>query len=397
MKTIVLNTLGDDAKEQIMALLPAYDGLVEIVDTSKMKIAHCVGCNQCWLRTPGVCAFKDDYEKIIMKLVEAENLWIVCDTRFGFLNYKGKQLMDRIVPMLNMTIGFRDGWMRHELRYHPLNIGLLYRGNADQELLEDWCKRTAVNIGGEALGAIKMNTQYSSITFQSSPLAPHSSHPSHLVIINGSPRTAKFSNTDKIIRSFVKGLNEEGISWELHNLSNRSGWDAAREAFMAHQHIIMAFPLYVECIPSMMLEFLDTLPTKREQPGVLSFILHGGMDEGNEFRLCERVLHELPMQLGCNNGGILIHGGSFRIRTTEGKERERMVSPYEKMGRLFAKKGNFLTPEARKFTGPEQYPWLVRKMVSLLFLKKVNGGFEQFAQNWGCKRPLNDKPYMKCI
>ena len=242
-----------------------------------------------------------------------------------------------------------------------------------------------------------MNTQYSSITFQSSPLAPHSSHPSHLVIINGSPRTAKFSNTDKIIRSFVKGLNEEGISWELHNLSNRSGWDAAREAFMAHQHIIMAFPLYVECIPSMMLEFLDTLPTKREQPGVLSFILHGGMDEGNEFRLCERVLHELPMQLGCNNGGILIHGGSFRIRTTEGKERERMVSPYEKMGRLFAKKGNFLTPEARKFTGPEQYPWLVRKMVSLLFLKKVNGGFEQFAQNWGCKRPLNDKPYMKCI
>ena len=63
------------------------------------------------------------------------------------------------------------------------------------------------------------------------------------------------------------------------------------------------------------------------------------------------------------------------------------------MGRLFAQSGNFLTPEAKKFTGPEQYPWWVRKMVSLLFLKKVNRGFEAFAKTWGCTRPLEDKPY----
>ncbi|MBO7082581.1 MAG: hypothetical protein J6W30_01910 [Bacteroidales bacterium] len=48
---------------------------------------------------------------------------------------------------------------------------------------------------------------------------------------------------------------------------------------------------------------------------------------------------------------------------------------------------------AKRLTGPEQYPWLLRKMVSLLFLKKVNGEFEQFAKDWGCTRPLNDKPY----
>lgn len=27
----------------------------------------------------------------------------------------------------SLTIGFREGWMRHELRYHALNIGLLYK------------------------------------------------------------------------------------------------------------------------------------------------------------------------------------------------------------------------------------------------------------------------------
>ena len=140
--TIVLNTIeGKAVLEQISNLIKDNDK--EIVNTLDMNIAHCMGCNQCWLKTPGICAIKDDYENILKKLVKADNLWLVSDTRFGFLDYKGKRMMDRIMPMLNMTIGFRDGWMRHELRYHALNIGLLYKGAADHALLEDWCKRTA--------------------------------------------------------------------------------------------------------------------------------------------------------------------------------------------------------------------------------------------------------------
>ena len=390
MKTLVLNTLGNDYTEQIKALIK--DKEVEIVDTSDMKIAHCMGCNQCWLKTPGICAIKDDYEVILKKLVEADNLWIVSDTQFGFLDYKGKRLMDRIMPMLNMTVGFRDGWMRHELRYHPLNIGLLYKGTADQTLMEDWCKRTAANIGGQSLGAIAL-TETPDTVGGDGPVMPGPDRASHLVVINGSPRVAKFSNTDKIIHSFVKGLEKTGITWELHNLSNRMEWDAAREAFLTHERILIAFPLYVECMPSLMLEFLGTLPSERRQPAQLSFLLHGGMDEGNEFRFCERILQGLPEQLGCSYGGTLIKGGSFGIRTREDAVKAKIVAPYEKMGCMFAQSGDFFTPEAKKFTGPEQYLWLVRKMVSLLFMKKVNKGFEDFAKSWGCTRPLNDKPY----
>ena len=392
MKTLVLNTLGKEALDQVNALIK--DKEVEVVDTSDMKIAHCMGCNQCWLKTPGICAIKDDYEKIIKKLVETENLWIVSDTRFGFLDYKGKRVMDRIMPMLNMTIGFRDGWMRHKLRYHALNIGLLYKGAADQAMMEDWCKRTAANIGGQSLGAIALDPQSAiSSEARKSPVMPGPIK--HLVIINGSPRVAKFSNTDKIIHSFVKGLEETGITWELHNLSNRKEWDAAREAFLTHEHILIAFPLYVECVPSLMLEFLSTLPAERKVPGQLSFLLHGGMDEGNEFRLAERFLQKLPAQLGCSYGGTLIKGGSFRIRTTTDEDRAKMVAPWPPMGKLFAQKGTFLTPEAERFIGPEQYPWILRKLVSLLFLKKVNGEFDNFAKGWGCTRPLNDKPYVQ--
>ena len=395
---LVLNTIGASVdNDMICSLIQEND--IEVIDTSDMKIAHCVGCNQCWLKTPGVCAFKDDYEIILKKLVRAENLWLVSDTRFGFLDYKGKRVMDRVVPMLNMTVGFRDGWMRHEMRYHALNIGLLYMGDAEQSMMEDWCKRTAANIGGHSLGAIALEktpettlNSKLSIDFVEC-FAFLNSQLKHLVIINGSPRVEKFSNTDKIIRSFAKGMEEAGITWELHNLSNHNEWDAAREAFLTHERTLIAFPLYVECIPSLMLEFLETLPKERQHPGELSFLLHGGMDEGYEFRFCERVLQGLPAQLGCSYGGTLIRGGSFGIRTREPAIKAKIIAPFEKMGHLFAQNGNFLSPEVKKFAGPEQYPWLVRKMVSLLFLKKVNEEFEQFAKDWGCTRPLNYKPY----
>ena len=76
----------------------------------------------------------------------------------------------------------------------------------------------------------------------------------HVIIINGSPRVLKFSNTDKIIQSFGKGLQESGATYELYSLSNRKEWDTAREAFISYEQIIFALPLYVNflsrCQPS---------------------------------------------------------------------------------------------------------------------------------------------------
>ncbi len=155
MKTIVLNTLeGGAVSKQIGT--PIKGDEVEVLNTSDMKIAHCMGCNMCWLKTPGVCAIKDDYEGIIRRLVDAENLWLVSDTHFGFVDWRGKRVMDRIVPMLNMYIEFRGGLERHQPRYHPLNFGLLYKGEADQEFLEEWSRRVASNLAGKSLGVIKI-------------------------------------------------------------------------------------------------------------------------------------------------------------------------------------------------------------------------------------------------
>lgn len=37
----------------------------ELIDTTDMNISHCIGCNYCWLKTPGICTIKDDYRQIL--------------------------------------------------------------------------------------------------------------------------------------------------------------------------------------------------------------------------------------------------------------------------------------------------------------------------------------------
>ena len=228
----------------------------------------------------------------------------------------------------------------------------------------------------------------------------------HVIIINGSPRTREFSNTAKIIHSFVKGLEKEIVTYELYSLSNLGEWDSARKAFLTNDKIIFALPMYVDSIPSLILEFLETLQSQvlstsgigyisNEEGGgrTLSFILHGGFDEGSQFRLCEKLLKSITIQLGCNYGGCLIKGGSFFLRLFERDKVERMTKPYTKMGISYARHGNFVTPEAKRFTGPECYPWLVRQFTGIFLKLVVNKKFEQFALDWGCYEPLDNKPY----
>lgn len=126
----------------------------ELIHTAGMHISHCVGCNYCWLKTPGICVIQDDYEPILRKMSGAEQVWLVSDTHFGFVSWQTKNIIDRIMPLITMYLKFKDGQMRHVMRYnHQPDIGIIYTGDGDQAYLERWCQRTALNLGSRSLGA----------------------------------------------------------------------------------------------------------------------------------------------------------------------------------------------------------------------------------------------------
>ena len=125
----------------------------ELIDTAGMNISHCIGCNYCWLKTPGICTIKDDYTPILRKMNKASQVWLISDTHFGFVSYQTKNIVDRVMPLVTMYLKFKDGQMRHVMRYdHQPDIGIIYTGDGDQAYLEHWCQRTVLNLGSHSLG-----------------------------------------------------------------------------------------------------------------------------------------------------------------------------------------------------------------------------------------------------
>lgn len=151
---LVVNTTSDTSitsfiREELMSRGTDH----EILEASTMKINPCIGCNYCWLKTPGVCSIKDDYEQILKEIIKADQLWVISDTALGFIDHKGKNIFDRILPIATMYLKFKGDQMRHVSRYRKCtDVGLIVTGEADMDYLKKWSVRCALNFESDSLG-----------------------------------------------------------------------------------------------------------------------------------------------------------------------------------------------------------------------------------------------------
>ena len=219
----------------------------------------------------------------------------------------------------------------------------------------------------------------------------------HLIIISGATRPASKSNTAKIIAAFEKGFQEQGNTSEVWYLSDRAQWARAAEAFERGEHILIAFPLYVENIPGILLEFLSGLRPKQEPGTQMAFLIQGGFPEASQSRCCEAFLETLPAQLGCGYAGTLIKGDMFGVSLVDEKSREKMLAPITDMGRTFARSGCFEKAVVDAFAGPEYMPEkqirmynLIGKHISRFFMGRI-------ARKLGCRERLDARPYEAAI
>ncbi|MBO4474928.1 MAG: flavodoxin family protein [Clostridiales bacterium] len=136
----------------------------EIIEAGAMRISHCVGCNECWLKTPGICALKDDYEQILRKLVHADQMWLITETALGFVDHKGKNIIDRMIPLATMNLQFKGKQMRHIPRYKQrTDVGIIYRGDADRSFMERWNQRVTLNLHSHSLGVFPVTEKKEAI------------------------------------------------------------------------------------------------------------------------------------------------------------------------------------------------------------------------------------------
>ena len=153
---LIVSVLPEDdpaAQETVQALKNASPN-VQVIHAYEQNFRPCMGCNACWLVTPGICTVKDSYEALLKAYLQYDAVLFLSGTALNFVDHRMKNLIDRLLPLVTMYIRIADGQCRHVPRYDKkFRFGLLYAGSADRAYLTRWMERVMLNFDGESLGA----------------------------------------------------------------------------------------------------------------------------------------------------------------------------------------------------------------------------------------------------
>ena len=156
MRLLIVNTLPKDSPVAQAAIRTLCGSASDcrVIHACERNLHPCVGCNACWLKTPGVCAIQDGYEELLKAYLDYDATVFLSGTALNFVDHRMKNVIDRLLPLVTMYVHIVDGQCRHVPRYEKkLRFCLLYAGSADKAYLNHWMERVMLNLGGESLGA----------------------------------------------------------------------------------------------------------------------------------------------------------------------------------------------------------------------------------------------------
>jgi len=214
-----------------------------------------------------------------------------------------------------------------------------------------------------------------------------------LIIFSCSPRPESASNTAAIVNAFKNGIlsegNEEIIICYLYK---RSEWDNYRNIFKANNEIIFALPLFVECVPGLLMEFFESLEPKNEGNTKIGFIVNSGFEEACQLRTCEKYLETLPSYLNCKYSGTLIKGGMFGLSILPDEKKVKMLQPFYNFGKIYAKDRLFEKSKVTKFAAPERYSKIF--CILIILFKPINKiAWKWLSRKLGATEKIDKRPY----
>ena len=139
---------------------------VETVFLQKKKINYCLGCFNCWVKTPGVCVHKDDMPELTEKVRQADCVVIGTPLYVDGMTAQTKTFIDRMMPLADPHFELVDGHYRHPRRYgeNPPDVvlvsvcGFYERDNFDG--LIDHVSRVCRNMQSRFIGAVVRPSSY---------------------------------------------------------------------------------------------------------------------------------------------------------------------------------------------------------------------------------------------
>lgn len=120
------------------------------LELSGMKIANCIGCFCCWVKTPGRCVLRDDAVKIYPLIAKSERLLYVSRIYLGSYDIPMKTLLERAIPIQQAFIRLHNGETHHVQRAVAEKDAVILAYGADSQeeqiLFERLVARNANNM-----------------------------------------------------------------------------------------------------------------------------------------------------------------------------------------------------------------------------------------------------------
>lgn len=124
------------------------------------KIHKCMGCFGCWVRTPGQCVIKDEFQKMGEWIASADKVVIISRCVYGSYSPFVKNVLDRSISYIHPYFTKRNGEVHHRSRYHrQQKFEIIFYG--EQILSEE--KETAMAL--TKANAVNFNTTEMMVKF----------------------------------------------------------------------------------------------------------------------------------------------------------------------------------------------------------------------------------------
>ncbi len=134
MEIVVLNgarakdSKVDKTTELLQSTLSNF-GQVTVYRLRDLKVADCLSCFGCWIKTPGKCVIDDDAQQIIQKMPLCDLIVYVTPVVFGGYSYELKKVLDRQICGILPFFKDINGELHHPQRYEKVGklaaIGVL--------------------------------------------------------------------------------------------------------------------------------------------------------------------------------------------------------------------------------------------------------------------------------
>ncbi len=384
--------------EMIEVIRNLYDEPLNVVRLGDQSITPCIGCWNCWIKTPGRCVMKDRMAESYPDYVNSDTVILLMDTAQGFISHQAKAFLDRTIPHYHPYIKIVDGECHHVARYKCYPDMVFYYANEgltnqEEQVVEDYLYRTAYHFQSKAYRiVIDGRLQLRSLESRKAKrqvVAFASIEPMEkLVIYNGSPRR-RGSNSALILRKTVEALCGRV---EIRDLKEGDKWEEWAEAFKREKHVMFFMPLYVHAMPSHVMAFIEKLQASK---GSISFFVQSGFPESSQSHYLEAYFEQLALRLGRTYIGTAIKGGVEGLQVRPAKAQEKIMEPMVKAIVNLVYEGNFNPANIRQLAKPIRLGMGMKILFKLLIkIGLINFLWDQQLKENHAYEKRFDRPYL---